>query len=127
MWPLITSNYNLDRPGTWGLCEPFYNNISPLVMGPSNSAGHITCKPHLDSFYWRTSELQEKESFLSNKYRNAVFPFPFRCFDTQHNKTPFMFFPVGPALADPDIVFIMPPLAPTSKTPWTRGLNLHGP
>ena len=29
-----------------------------------------------------------------------------------HNKTPFMFFPVGPALylADPDIVFIMPPL-----------------
>ena len=39
-----------------------------------------------------------------------------------HNKTPFMFFPVGPALADSDIVFIMPPPAPTSKGPRTRDL-----
>ena len=39
-----------------------------------------------------------------------------------HNKTPFMFFPVGSALADPDIVFIMPPPAPTSKGPRTRDL-----
>ena len=39
-----------------------------------------------------------------------------------HNKTPFMFFPVGPALylADPDIVFIMPPPPLTSKGPRTR-------
>ena len=116
MWPLITSNYNLDRPELRGLCEPFYNNISPLVMGPSNSAGHITCKPHLDSFYWRTSELQEKK--VSCQINIEMLCFYFHSDVLIHNKTPFMFFPVGPALADPDIVFIMPPLAPTtSETP----------
>ena len=35
-----------------------------------------------------------------------------------------MFFPVGAALADPDIVFIMPPTGPTSQGPRTRDLIL---
>ena len=122
MWPLITSNYNLDRPETW-VCVSHFITIYHLQSWDPATTQITSRVNHTQTlFIGEHRSCKKKKVSCQIKYENAVFLFC--CCDTQQNTKPLSCFFLSALLylADPDIVFIMPPPAPTSKGPRTRDL-----